>query len=150
MAKRTNVPPNTRAFRAASELRAVISKIRRRVLEKVGTSDLTPSQTAVVLRLEMEQPATTSGLARAEGITPQSMARIIEALAAMGFIASTADPADGRQTLLSLSDVARRWLSEGRAARQDWLTGTIEARLTPDEQEHLLVAIALLNRIADD
>jgi DNA-binding MarR family transcriptional regulator len=150
MIRRANVRSSIRAFRAASELRAVISKIRRRVLEKVSTSDLTPSQTAVVLRLEMDQPATTSGLARAEGITPQSMARIVEALAAMEFIVSATDPADRRQTLLSLSDVARRWLSEGRAARQDWLSGTIEARLSAEEQEHLIVAIALLNRIADD
>ena len=142
--------PTSRAFAAATELRAIIGKIRRKVLEKVGSSDLTPSQTAVVLRLEHDQPATTSGLARAEGMTPQSMARIVEALDAMGYLASTPDPADGRQTLLSLAPPAQRWLREGRAARQDWLTRTISARLTPAEQEHLLTAIALLNRVIDD
>ena len=150
MPTRSNPQPTTRAFAAASELRAMISKIRRKVLEKVNNSDLTPSQTAVVLRLEREQPATTSGLARAEGMTPQSMARIVDALTAMQFVASAPDPADGRQTLLSLSPVAQRWLHEGRAARQDWLTATIEARLSPAEQDRLLAAIELLNRIVAD
>lgn len=150
MPTRSNPQQNTRAFAAATELRAVIGKIRRKVLEKVNNSDLTPSQTSVVLRLEKDQPATTSGLARAEGMTPQSMARIVEALDAMGFLAAAPDPADGRQTLLSLSATAQRWLRDGRAARQDWLTGTIAARLTSDEQDRLLAAIALLNRVVDD
>ncbi len=150
MTTRSAPRQNTRAFAIAAELRTIVSKLKRKVREQVDMSGLTPSQIAVVLRMEKDQPVTTSGLARAEGVKPQSMARIIDALRDMEFLTSTPDPTDGRQMLLSLSETGRRWLSEGRAARQDWLTGTVEARLTADEQDRLLAAIALLRRVVDD
>ncbi len=60
------------------------------------------------------------------------------------------DPTDGRQTLLSLTDACRKWLREGRAARQDWLTRTIQARLSRQEQAELATSVALLKRLIDD
>jgi len=60
------------------------------------------------------------------------------------------NPRDGRQTLLSLTDACRRWIGEGRAARQDWLSRTIETQLSPPEQEQLAAAVQLLRRLVDD
>lgn len=138
------------AFAIATELRAAIRRIKRRIAGEGHAADLTPSQIAVVLRLEQDGPATTSGLARAESMRPQSMATVVSALETAGFVSGTADPADGRQTLLALTDAARQWLGEGRAARQDWLSRAIEARFSPAEQEQLMSAIRLLMRLADD
>ncbi|MDR3471765.1 MAG: MarR family transcriptional regulator [Devosia sp.] len=143
-------PAPSRAFAVAAELRATIGKIKRKIAGQGNAADLTLSQVAVVLRLEQNGPATTSGLARSEGMRPQSMATVVSALESAGLIGGTADPADGRQTLFSLTDTARQWLSEGRAARQDWLTRIIEARLSAGEQEQLLAAIGLLKRLIDD
>ena len=58
------------------------------------------------------------------------------------------DPADGRQTLLTLTDSCRTWIAASRAAREDWLARTIETRLTPDEVTELNHAVALLKRLA--
>ena len=140
----------SRAFTIAAELRAAIRKITRRVAQKRTMADLTTSQMAVVLRLEQDGPATTSRLARSEGMRPQSMATVVGALEGAGFVKGTADPTDGRQTLFSLTDSAHRWLGAGRAERQEWLSGLIEARLSPDEQEQLMAAIELIRRLADD
>jgi hypothetical protein len=52
--------------------------------------------------------------------------------------------------LLSLTDACRQRLQEGRAARQDWLTGVIQARLSRQEQAELATSIALLKRLIDD
>jgi DNA-binding MarR family transcriptional regulator len=60
------------------------------------------------------------------------------------------DPADGRQTLLSLTDACRKWAEEGRAARQDWLTRTLQARLSPQEQDELARGVELLKRLVHD
>jgi DNA-binding MarR family transcriptional regulator len=81
---------------------------------------------------------------------PQSMGPLVAALEAAGLVSGAPDPADGRQTILSLTDACRKWIQEGRAARQDWLSRTIQARLSAQEQEDLARAVELLKRLADD
>lgn len=80
---------------------------------------------------------------------PQSMSAVLAPLLAAGFISGAPDPADKRQTLLSLSDKCRQLLSEGRAARQDWLSRTIQERLSSAEQAELANALGLLKRLID-
>jgi|SRR5690242_10899222 len=134
----------------ARDLRSLAGKLKRRLREQAGVGDLTPSQTAVLLRLEKDGPATTSSLARAEGMRPQSMGTVIAALENAGLIAGSPDPDDGRQTILSLTDACRTRVEQGRAARQDWLCRTIEARFSPAEQDQLAAALGLLARLVDD
>lgn len=134
----------------AQDLRALLGKLKRRLRDQAHVGDLTPSQVAVLLRLEKEGPATASSLARAEGMRPQSIAPVIAALESAGLVNGAPDPADGRQTLLSLTDACRKWAEKGRAARQDWLTRTLQARLSAQEQGELAKAVALLKRLVDD
>lgn len=143
-------PGTPRAAALATELRATFGKLKRRLREQAGVGDLTPSQVSVLLRLEKDGAATASGLARAEGMRPQSMAAVIAGLETAGLVSGAPDPTDGRQTLLSLTDACRAWVQEGRAARQDWLTRTIAARLSAQEQDHLAAAVALLCRLIED
>jgi DNA-binding MarR family transcriptional regulator len=149
----TNAPDDQHDMRAASlaqALRAVFGKLKRRLRDQAHGGDLTASQLSVLLRLDRDGPATASGLARAEGMRPQSVAPVIAALEAAGLVSGAPDPADGRQTLLSLTDACRTWVEEGRAARQDWLTRRLQARLSPEEQERLAEGVALLQRLVDD
>jgi DNA-binding MarR family transcriptional regulator len=81
---------------------------------------------------------------------PQSMAAVVTGLEDAGLVSGAADPTDGRQTLLSLTDACRQWAKKGRAARQDWLTRTLQARLSPQEQNQLAAAVELLKRLVDD
>jgi DNA-binding MarR family transcriptional regulator len=141
---------SARASDLAQELRALFGKLKRRLREQAHVGDLTPSQTSVLLRLEKDGPATASSLARAEGMRPQSMGPLVTALEGAGLVSGAPDPSDGRQTILSLTDACRKWIEEGRAARQDWLTRTIQARLSPEEQEDLAGSVELLKRLVDD
>jgi DNA-binding MarR family transcriptional regulator len=134
----------------AQNLRALLGKLKRRLRDQAHVGDLTPSQVAVLLRLEKDGPATASSLARAEGMRPQSMAPVIAALESAGLVSGASDPADGRQTLLSLTDACRKWAAEGRAARQDWLTRMLQERLSPQEQGEVEKAVGLLKRLVED
>lgn len=142
--------PSPRSAALAQDLRRIAGRLKRRLREQADVGDLTPSQTAALLRLEKDGPATTSGLARLEGMRPQSMGAVVAALESAGLVSGAPDPADRRQTLLSLTEACRTWIGEGRAARQDWLARTIEARLSEHEQDHLVATIALLDRLVDD
>jgi DNA-binding MarR family transcriptional regulator len=135
---------------ATKELRSILSKLKRRLREHGGRNDLTPSQSSVLLRLERDGPATVSSLARAEGMRPQSMSAIITPLQEAGLVKGAPDTNDGRKTLMSLTKKCLKGLEEGRAARQDWLTATLQEKLSAQEQETLAVAMELLARLVDD
>ena len=121
----------------------------RRLREQANADDLTSAQKSVLLRLERDGPATGSALARAEAMRPQSMGAIIAALEAAGYVGGAPDPADGRQTIVSLTDHFRDWVGAARAARRDWLLRTLQARLTEAEQRQLAGAVDLLKRLLD-
>ena len=150
MRERQDEDRSARAPALAQDLRALLGRLKRRLREQAPVGELTPSQVSVLLRLEKDGPATASSLARLEGMRPQSMAAVVTALQNAGSVSGAPDPADGRRTLLSLTKTCRKWLREGRAARQDWLTRTIQARLSAREQAHLAASVELLKRLVGD
>lgn len=150
MSSRKSSSKTALARTLAAEIRAVYRKLKLRYREHGGGNDLTPSQASVLLRLEKEGSATVSALARAEGMRPQSMSAIVAPLQESGLVMGAPDPSDGRQTLMSLTPKCLKWLQEGRAARQDWLTATISQKLSVHEQEKLQATIELLARLVED
>jgi len=140
----------TKAATLAVELQAVFGKLKRKAREQGGSNDWTPTQISVLLRLEKDGGAAVSSLARAEGMRPQSMSAVIHPLLEAGLLTGSPAPNDRRQTLMSLSKKCQRLLREGRAARQDWLTTTIQKKLSLEEQEMLATAVELLTRLAED
>ncbi len=137
------------ALALAVDLRVVIGQLRRRLREQASFGDLTWSQTSVLSRLDREGPATVTSLARAEGMRPQSMGATVSALQAAGLVSGLPDPKDGRQTILSLTPTCKEWIQAGRTAREDWLFGAIQSKLSPEEQEELARAVELLKRLAE-
>jgi DNA-binding MarR family transcriptional regulator len=140
---------NAPASALAGELRILISQLRHRLREQTHLGDYTWSQTSVIIRLERDGPATVSALARAEGVRQQSMGATISTLEAAGLVKGSPDPADGRQTILSLTDACREMIQASRAAKEDWLFHAIQTKLSPAEQEQLATDLELLKRIAD-
>jgi DNA-binding MarR family transcriptional regulator len=150
MSRRAPVPESGIASDLAAQIRTVLSRLKRRLREQGGRGDLTPSQISVLLRLEKDGAATVSGLARAEGMRPQSMSSIVTSLQGAGLVCSSSDPNDGRQTLMSLSNKCGKLLRESRAARQDWLTTAILQNLSAQEQHQLSATLGLLNRLTEE
>jgi len=117
--------------------------------EQVHPGDFTWSQTSVLIRLERDGPATVGALARAEGVRQQSMGATISSLQEAGLVSGSSDPADGRRTILSLTDACRKMIKAHRAAKEDWLFRAIQTRLSPAEQKELVTGLELLKRLAD-
>ncbi|MEZ2347969.1 MarR family winged helix-turn-helix transcriptional regulator [Terriglobus sp. RCC_193] len=141
---------NEFASRLATEMRTTLGHLKRKLRQHSEQHELTPSQIAVVLRLEKDGPTTVSSLARSERMRPQSMSAVIAPLQEMGFITGTADPNDGRKTLMSLTKVCRKKIDSGRTARQDWLAQEIQQKFSLQEQKKLSSAIQLLARLTQD
>jgi DNA-binding MarR family transcriptional regulator len=145
-------PPDTdddRLLATAVELRVLIAKLRRRLAEQASPGDFTPSQASALSRLLSDGPVTLTALAKAEGMRPQSMSAIVSVLQADGVIVGQPDPADGRQTILALSDGARETVEATRVIKNDWLFRSIKAKFTPEEQLQLASTIELLQRLIE-
>ena len=150
MSDRPGISSPERASALALELRTSLGKLKRKLRGQAGQEDLTSSQVSVLLRLEKDGPATVSNLARAEAMRPQSMSAVIAPLEAARLVSGTPDPNDGRQTLFSLTKMCRKRIQERRAAKQDWLTRTIQTRLSAQEQVKLAAALEILARLVED
>lgn len=137
------------AVRAARDLRVVFSRLRRRLRQVATADDLTPPQTAVLLRLVKDGPASTSELAGAERVRPQSMAATVAGLDRHGLIERTADPSDGRRQLITLTAIGRRRAESDRKVREEWLVRAMQDRYTERERQLINEALTLLGRLDD-
>ncbi|MFI7101419.1 MarR family winged helix-turn-helix transcriptional regulator [Streptomyces sp. NPDC050161] len=139
--------PDKEQERLANDLGATVSQLMRHLRAASPQGALTPTQRAVIARVDSGGPATTAALARAERVRPQSMRLTIGALEENGILARSPHPTDGRQVVFSLTDAGHRVLAEVRRAKQDWLAVAIADRLTADEQRTLAAATELIQRL---
>ncbi|MBD8882089.1 MarR family transcriptional regulator [Rhodanobacter sp. 7MK24] len=142
-------PRTAQAQATARELRALVGKLKRQLREKVGIEGLTLSQVTVLIHLERQGSATVSELARTENVRPQSMGATVAGLQALALLEGTADPGDGRRTLLSLTKLAHEKIRAIRTAREDWLFHAIRERFNANEQDALARGVELLKRLAE-
>ncbi|MDF2145558.1 MarR family winged helix-turn-helix transcriptional regulator [Knoellia sp. p5-6-4] len=131
----------------AGEIRLACMRISRRIRFE-STHEVPPHQFSVLARLQ-EAPRTPGELAEIERVSAPSMTRTVAALVERGLVARTADPSDGRQVILSLTDEAKRVLKEIRRRRDQWMTVRVKA-LSPEDQEVLRKAAAILTRVASE
>jgi DNA-binding MarR family transcriptional regulator len=135
--------------RTVVDLRGMLGQFRRKLKEQGDPGDFTVAQTGVLKHLIDADAMTGTELARLEGMKPQSMGPILASLVERGVVTGSADPSDGRKTLWSLTQDARRTIAETRAMKEDWLTRTIQSKLTDTEQRELARGVELLGRLLE-
>jgi DNA-binding MarR family transcriptional regulator len=131
----------------AHEFRETLGRVIRRLRAEGGQPPV--GQLAVLGRLDREGPASTSDLAAAERMRPQSMAQTVRDLESAGLVSRRPDPGDGRRALVELTPAGLERLHSTRARREGWLAELFEREFTAAERETLRAALPLLRRIAD-
>jgi DNA-binding MarR family transcriptional regulator len=133
----------------AEQLRQVMGPLLRRLRAEPAEQALTYPLRSLLRRLEVDGPATTADLARAELITPQTTGALVAELETGGYVTRSDDANDGRRRVVALTAAGRKSMTDGRAARQSWLARRIADRLDADEQRTLATALALLRKIIE-
>lgn len=142
-------PADPTAERVATDLAAVVGRLLRRLRSSSADSLLTPSQRSVLARLEDGGPATTATLARAELVRPQSMRLTLGALESQGCVTRAPHPADGRKSVVSVTERGSAVLASVRAAKRGWLADAITGELDGAERRTLAEAVDLIARLVD-
>jgi DNA-binding MarR family transcriptional regulator len=136
-----------RAVGEATDLRVALVRIQRQLRSKTA-SDITPSQSSALSRIEQSGPVRLGTLAELEGTTAATMSRVIDSLADRQLIDRVPDPLDGRASLVRLSPQGGALLNELRARYTEVLRGAM-AELTDEEQRVVRRAVPVLERLSD-
>ena len=136
-----------RAVEEASDLRVALLRIQRQLRSKTA-SDITPSQSSALARIEQSGPVRLGSLAELEGTTAATMSRVIDSLAERHLIERVPDPLDGRASLVRLSPQGGALLHEIRVRYTEVLRAAM-AELTVQEQQVLGRAVPVLERLSD-
>ncbi len=108
----------------ARRLTFVVGTINRRLRPPAdGLSHVAVSALSSISRAGAVRPG---DLARMEGIAAPGMTRLLADLEQRGLLERSADPHDGRSTLLSLSTAGERELQEARTSRSAWVAGLLD------------------------
>ncbi len=140
--------PSLEVTRAASDLRALAGRLCRRLRQISVVGEMTLSQASVLSLLEREGPATPGILATKERISPQSMGAILISLEALGLVSRTPDPNDGRCLVISLTEAGFQAVHGARRHREERLARALADNFTAEEQQVLIAALPLLERLA--
>ena len=133
----------------ANRLRVAIGAFKRRVRETSTDGELTNPQLTALSRLDRLGSMTTAELARREQISPQAMGTTIASLEDLGLVARSADAADGRRSILSLTPEGLAAIRSGRNAVVDRISEVLEGSFAAAEIEALAAAAPLIERLAD-
>jgi DNA-binding MarR family transcriptional regulator len=133
---------------AVSDFGHAVGLLVRRVRAAAASHDLSWSESAVLARLDRDGPATTADLARAEGITPQSMGTIVAALEAASVVERRPHPTDGRQMHVALTAKGIAVRKSRQKAKETWL-GQAIAQLDKDDQATLFAATEIVKRLVE-
>ena len=127
-----------------------------RALEQVTTwlrrtrsaTDLSPTGVSTLDRLAAGGPARITDLALREGVSQPGMTTLVHRLVERGWAARRPDPADGRATLVHVTDAGRERIATYRARRAEEIAERMDG-LAPEDQASLLAALPALLHLTD-
>ena len=131
----------------AGNLQDGITRLNRRLRQVRPVGEITQTQISALVSIGLAGSLTPTELAEVERVQPPTMTKIVAKLEAKGLVERAPHPTDGRQTMLSATDLGRDVLSEQRRVKDAWLTRRLDG-LTEDERTTLQAAADLLVRLA--
>jgi DNA-binding MarR family transcriptional regulator len=137
----------SRAEALAESLHVALAVLVRR-LRQTRDDTLSIPEISALIRLESSGPNTLTALAKAERISAQSLGATLSALESRSLVGRRADPQDGRQSVVSITEAGRATLRGRRTGRAAQLAKALAESFDAEELQTLRDAAPLLERLA--
>ncbi len=137
------------AEQVARALQLSIRLLNLRLRQHGVDDELAVPEASVLARLDRLGPLDAASLARAEGISPQSVGATVASLQRRGLVRREADATDRRRLLLNLTREGAGALARRRTRRADQLAAALEAGFSAEELRQLFEVAPLIERLAE-
>jgi DNA-binding MarR family transcriptional regulator len=130
-----------------ASLRLAISRLERRLRRDVS-STLTPTQLSVFGSIQSLGELSLGELAAAERLSAPALSKLVTSLEEEGLVERVRDEQDRRVWRARVTEYGRKWAAKRTNDRNTWLVKRFE-RLEPEEQQALLAALPVLDRLVE-
>jgi DNA-binding MarR family transcriptional regulator len=130
----------------ASAFRMAVMRLTRRLTSTRTDDTLGLSRLSALSTLYRYGPLSPTALAELERVQPPSITRLITALEARDLVTRSPHPSDGRQTIVTITELGSSVVESERQRRAAWLTQQLE-HLSPKERRQLADALPILEKI---
>ena len=144
----TATTPTPDLTERAARLRLAITRTARRMRQEAG-SELGPSSMAALATVERAGPLTPSELAKHERIQRPTATRLLARLSELGLVERTADPSDGRCSIVTITPEGRALLKRLRSRKNAYLARRMKG-LPDDDVAALERAAEILERVLEE
>lgn len=129
---------NRKDYRLDDQIGYILRRVTQRHLSLFAAAipEVTTTQFAVLARLTEIGPVSQNHLGRATAMDAATIKGVVDRLAKLGLVATTADPADRRRLTVSLTEAGTELFST-RVATALQISGDTVAPLTRDEARTL-------------
>jgi len=131
---------------SAGRLAFVIGQLTRRL--RVARGGLSHSLLSTLVTVAKLGPLRLADLAQVELVSAPSITRLVAELEAKKLVSRTADPADGRASLIQVTDAGLEAVREARRVRQQIVAELLEP-LSPEEVAAIESALPALERMIE-
>ncbi|GGP18870.1 MarR family winged helix-turn-helix transcriptional regulator [Silvimonas iriomotensis] len=132
-----------------SLLRTQVTRLSRRLRQEAQNDPDNWTHMLVLSAIDrLWIAATPSMISTTEKIRSSNLAPILKELEARGLILRTQDESDKRKTRLLLTTAGHQTLTESRKRRDQWLNQAVRASLSEEEQQLLIKAGELMERLS--
>ncbi len=132
----------------AARLRAAVARTQRR-LRQEGGGDLSAALIGALATIDHHGPMTPSELAERERVQRPTATRFLAGLLERGLVTRTADPGDGRSSLIAVTTHGQATMRELRNRKDVFLSNRLAA-LSSEDRATIERAVELLESIATD
>jgi DNA-binding MarR family transcriptional regulator len=137
-------------LRVANSLRRILARLHRQLRALRANHGVSPSKLVILGHLHRAAaPLTAADLARMERLQPQTLTRAIAELDEGGYVARRQSGSDKRQIMIEITEAGRDLLILDARTQTAWLAAQIDHCLSDTEQGLLVLAISLLERLAE-
>ncbi|MFJ5224353.1 MarR family winged helix-turn-helix transcriptional regulator [Streptomyces sp. NPDC088400] len=112
-----------------------------------GAPDIAPGEFLVLQDLFLNGRSAVGDIAKRTGLAQSRVSTGVRALAGRNWVATAADPADGRKTLVDLTEAIRAASEQRRAGRADKALTDALAGVDDEERGALIAALARLHQL---